>query len=63
MTEPDDDTKKLASLSEEDEDHSKEAAVPGNGPSDDASLMPNAELLKRLPPEARRVVETGMSMH
>jgi hypothetical protein len=42
------------------EDQSSAAEDEG---TDSAEVMPNAEFLKNLPPEARKVVEIGMSMH
>jgi len=61
MTEQD--MPKLVPPNDAGEGHSMEAKEAESTPADDSEFIPDADLLKKLPPEARKVVEIGMSMH
>lgn len=65
MTENSEDKIRNLAPADVDVEKSSDPSSPAEGEAttDDLGVMPNAELLKKLPPEARKVVEIGMSMH
>jgi hypothetical protein len=65
MTENSEDKIRNLAPADVDVEKSSDPSSPAEGEAttDDLGVMPNAEFLKKLPPEARKVVEIGMSMH
>lgn len=53
----------LPPIGEASEESSENASAAGDEAPDESEIVPGAEFLKKLPPEARKVVEIGMSMH